>query len=223
MASEFIMNTISGYVKPVVDGAVSTAGGFAGDLVGGVGTGINGVGSAVESTVRGYGDSTINYGNAIKDYTGATGPRKGTTTNPLGLSNTKDGAKRDFYNTPKNATYKKPVTRSQSLPAATQPKALPAPAVKKPVNASNTAGRFAKPKTTTPTYKPPQAMTATPTYKPPQAKPTALTARQAAVIPGVGAKKTISLESMPEHRQKKAAGAARRKAANTAAKPGAAK
>jgi len=143
----FITDTINNYLNSIVSGAMSTAGGVAGDVVGGVGNSINGVGRAVEGHIRYYGDGARDYGNAIKDWTGAPGMREATATNPLGLTDTSSGGKNSLsWNKGGGSSIRKAIDSANSvtkpkmqatsiqtpagrkaLPAPARQKALPAP------------------------------------------------------------------------------------------------
>jgi len=48
---------------------------------------------SITNQSRGWGDSVREYGNGIKDATGASGPRSGTATNPLGIARNKESAR----------------------------------------------------------------------------------------------------------------------------------
>jgi hypothetical protein len=120
MATGWVLNKVSEAIAPTVSNTVATAGGFAGDVVCGVGNSINGVGQSINDAIRRYGNSAMEAGNGIKDWTGAPGLRAGTAANPLGLSNSKAGGKRAITSL---GAAKAPSTWTPAPPQ----KALPAP------------------------------------------------------------------------------------------------
>jgi len=125
MATQWITGMITNAVSGPIHSAVSTSGEYAGDMVNGVGNGINGVGEGINGAIRKYGNGTKDYGNAIKDWSGAPGPRVSSATNPLGLTDTKAGAKRQFQNPKRNYD----IPRTKALPSGTpnpRPKIVPA-------------------------------------------------------------------------------------------------
>eukprot|EP00249_Psilotum_nudum_P033002 c49351_g1_i1 orf=2-265(-) len=88
MATQWVLDKISGALAPTVSNAVSSAGGFAGGAVNAVGNSVNSVGQSINRTVSTYGNGVKDYGNSIMDWTSATGSRGTTAQNPLGLSGT---------------------------------------------------------------------------------------------------------------------------------------
>jgi hypothetical protein len=120
MATGWVLNKVSEAIAPTVSNTVATAGGFAGDIVCGVGNSINGVGQSINDAIRRYGNGAMEAGNGLKDWTNAPGLRAGTAANPLGLSNTTAGGRRAIT----SLGTAKP--SSTWTPAAPQ-KALPAP------------------------------------------------------------------------------------------------
>lgn len=122
MATQWVLDSISGALAPTVSNAVSSAGGFAGGAVNTVGNSVSGVGESINRTIRTYGDGVKDYGNSIMDWTSASGGRGATAQNPLGLSGTKSAGKRSttspsMYYPPPN-TKKTTGAPAKKAPAA---------------------------------------------------------------------------------------------------------
>lgn len=152
MATGWVLNKVSEAIAPTVSNTVATAGGFAGDVVCGVGNSINGVGQSINDAIRRYGNGAMEAGNGIKDWTSAPGLRAGTAANPLGLSNTKAGGKRAI------ASLGAAKSSSPWTPAAPQ-KALPAP---KSSGSGSKLATTVKPSTASPKPRPSSINTAKP-------------------------------------------------------------
>lgn len=93
MATNWVLDKISGALQPTIQSTVSTAGSYAGGALNTVGNGINGIGQSINGTVKRYGDGVRDYGNGVMDWANAPGTRGQTASNPLGLSSGKTGGK----------------------------------------------------------------------------------------------------------------------------------
>jgi hypothetical protein len=144
MATQWVLDKISGALAPTVSGAVASAGSYAGGAVNAVGNTINGVGDGFGRAVRSYGDGVKDYGNGLMDWTKAEGPRAATASNPLGLSSGSTGGKRQvtsgsIYRPPVEPsktlmTTSKSTTPQKKVGGGTPQKALSAPSGAKAVN-----------------------------------------------------------------------------------------
>lgn len=185
MATQWILGKVSDAVAPVVSGAVSSAGGFAGGAINAVGNGVNSVGEGFNRTVKTYGDGVKDYGNSVMDWTSATSVRGATAANPLGLTGSTTSGKRSTtspseYYAPKQ-TPNKTATPQKEVGAAPTKKALPAPQPKPAAKSQPAKSQPAKTqpaKTTTNAAKKPSA-TGKKTISP-SAKPGPRTAPKAA-------------------------------------------
>ena len=79
-----------------VDTTIAGAGGAVGGAIGSVGDGITqtgrSVGDGIANAANGYASYVNDTANYVRDATGASGVRKGTAVNPLGLSQEKGAA-----------------------------------------------------------------------------------------------------------------------------------
>jgi hypothetical protein len=198
MATQWVLDKVSDAIKPTINGAVSSAGGFAGGAVNAVGTSINGVGASINRTISGYGNGIMDYGNNVMDWTSATGSRAATAYNPLGLSGNASSGKRG---TTSPSIYSPPAQTKKST-NATAKKALPAP----------TSTKKAVPKTNGAKAPVAKSTAAKPTPVKPGVNPGALKKPAGGAKPVAvgGPKKTISPASKP---------AAKKPAATPAKKP----
>ena len=81
---------------------------------------------SISNTTRGWGQGVSGYGHNIKDLAGASGPRKQTADNPLGLSGTGNNQPRSKPSLPASGTATKksiatPVTARTSATNGTTP------------------------------------------------------------------------------------------------------
>ncbi len=122
MATGWVLNKVSEALAPTVSNIVSNVGGVAGDVVCSVGNSINGVGDSISGVIHRYGNAAKDTGNGLKDFTGAPGGRLTTASNPLGLTDTKDGGRRAIT----SPSLPKAIDRKPAVSTSFQ-KALPAP------------------------------------------------------------------------------------------------
>ena len=141
MATQWVLEKISGALQPTIQSGVSTAGGYAGGAFNAVGNGISGVGESINGTIRRYGDGVKDYGNGMLDWTNASASRGQTASNPLGLSGGSTGGKRAVtspivYRAP--ATSKSSASKTLTTTSKQSPAKKTAPPIKKAVTSVKT-------------------------------------------------------------------------------------